>query len=571
MHERRFIFRVACIISVGALLALSATAFAAEGGGDRDKSMLALGREHLANGRYPPAFALLERLRKSESPAIERGAEYYLASACLQAEGPLTKKAALRALEKMATGKTQDIWQVKASICLMMSRAAAGKAEEVIQELNGALSRNSNDEADMLYAEALGDLLVASGDKEGAIRAYEHALAVAKHVTGYLGSAVDETDVKQIRQKLEDARKKEPEDSFAKANALKDDQKFDQALPLYQRVIARFPQHALAHPSGFSLGFCLFGQGKMKEAAQQLRTFIDAQPNGPWRGPAYVLLGDIHLEQFFELEEAKAQYAAAAKLLDEGASTTPGWDGVAYHIHQRMGLVAYVEDNMPEALKWFDSAAKLNPPRFYRVAVGDIPSGVERLADKLRRGEEVSPKEVRRGKKKAVLILLLGDVYYETEDYPKAIPLHLRIADGRESEPTYEQRAWANYQLARMYNMQFKFDESLARYLAVPDSYGKVEWADDALLRAGVVYYTNLRKPKEALECYERIVRKYPSGNEAERAAYYIGVVYEWTGRYEKAKAEYDMFLKVRPQSLYADPIRTVHMVNVEKHLQTRK
>ena len=119
-------------------------------------------------------------------------------------------------------------------------------------------------------------------------------------------------------------------------------------------------------------------------------------------------------------------------------------------------------------------------------------------------------------------------------------------------EASAHQKSWADYQMARIKNITFELEDSLARYLAVAEKYKDSPFADEALLRAGVIYYSNMRKPEEALLCYHRITKDYPKSNEAIRAAYYIAEIYRWTKQIEKAKKSYSSFIRKYPQSGYA-------------------
>ena len=125
--------------------------------------------------------------------------------------------------------------------------------------------------------------------------------------------------------------------------------------------------------------------------------------------------------------------------------------------------------------------------------------------------------------------------------------------------------------MARIHNWSFEFKPALTRFLEVANKYGASPWADDALLRAGVICYMNLDQPEEALKHYRRIVRRFPRRNEADHAAYYIGLVYEWTGRPKKARASYNSFLKRYPGSIYVGGVKRRHLPAVEVMLELEK
>jgi len=195
-----------------------------------------------------------------------------------------------------------------------------------------------------------------------------------------------------------------------KRQKLRKAEKYDPAIKIYSRIVKLHPDHDLASASAFYIGQCYFSLGKMKEAVAQLKGMIDQDDKGSWRGVAYLLLGGIYLEYAFDADQAKQWYESCLKHF-EVSKALPGW-GVGYQVHQRMGIIAYVEDDHKAAIEWFEKASKLDPPRFYVDAHGTMPSGVEVMADKLRRGEEIVPKVALGREKRARLMMTLGEVYY---------------------------------------------------------------------------------------------------------------------------------------------------------------
>jgi len=261
----------------------------------------------------------------------------------------------------------------------------------------------------------------------------------------------------------------------------------------------------------------------------------------------------------------KKYYETGLSLFKSGSDE---WPYMGHFIHLRMGLISYIQDRTEDALTFFKDAKSYEAPKLYEFANENAKIGIDILIDKLANGEEITPREARKGKEKPGLILLLADIAYETDERTRAEDLFLKVADSQELKPAPSQKAWAHYRLGMTYYAQFGFDDALERFLKVADNFKRVSWADEALMRAGVVLYSNQGKGKEAITCFKRVLKEHRKCNQEEKAAYFVGLVYQWTNQKKLALREYKNFLRRFPKSPYADPIREVHLDELENGIK---
>lgn len=516
-------------------------------------------------GNISDAYPILAKLIKAEDLLVRLEASFLLGRVMVKGNH---QEDALKLWEK-ALGEAQGTaWWARLKVAMGGQYKDKGETDKALLAFEEVLTKEPHGEVALDAAIATGDVRVKQKDYPQAVRAYEWAINFAR--TEFSASP----DLGSLNKKLEEARKhlrveQSGEDTslFEEAERLRGQKQWPDARAKYEEFCRRFPESPKAPPATWAIGDCLLGERKVDNAIAWWQSFIQDDRKGPWRGPAYVSVGDALLEFRFDFRSGKEAYETAQRLYDDGASSVAGWSDAAYAIHQRMGVAAYIQNQDEKALKWFESSAAHNPPRPFVVAAGHVPSGVESLVVKLRNREKITPPLVRQGDPNATLLILLGDIHYEADDYKKSRDLHERILVARSLHPSREQRAWSLYQLGRMHNWNFEFEPAIQKYLEVADKHTGVPWGDRALLLAGIAFYST-DKPDEALKCYERILREYPQSADTDRAAYYIGLVYEWTHRYKQAKAAYDRFLQTYPDSAYCGAIRRRHLPVVEISLK---
>lgn len=590
-------------------LLLACCVISAVWGSDAErKALLAIAELDARGALAQVAADDLRRLGVSADATVRRMADFYAAKGQLpaQRESVLKRWQALLAGEQPGT----ELWAL-ITLGLGDSRRQQEPpdADAALLAYQDILTRRPQGLIALRAAIASGEVFAAKGDEAQAAKAWQWALALLER-DRYLDAAKAGISADALKQRLADlgakqAKAKPAEDLvlFRRAEDFRLKGDWLAAVKVYDELMKRFPASSTIPPATWGFGDCLMTAGRLENALQYWSDFVATDPTGPWRAQAMISLGDALLERRFDL-------AAAKGYIDKVAAYYPscrdgqvaGWADMGYAIHQRQGLLAYIDNQPAEAIAWFAKASQCNPPRSYRTAHGNLPSGLDQLIDRLRRGDSLTPASVREGRSEAALILLLADIHQAADDLPKAEPLYQRVIENDQSwieqvanstsdgaigsrllppmlprqpvaklNPTPAQRAWATYQSARIAHTHFAFEQAIAAYLKVADGYKECAWADAALVRAGILYFSNLRKPGEALGCFTRVVNAYPTGDEAQRAGMYVGMIYAWGGNWPKAKAAYLDYLKKFPQSPYAKAISTDLLPEVEAKLAAKQ
>lgn len=594
--------------SCSALLLLCCALVGARGSDVERKALLAIAELDARGALAQVAPDDLRRLSASAEATVRRTADFYSAKRLL----PAQRETVLKRWQGLLAGEQPgtELWAL-ITLAIGDSRRQQDQpdADAALLAYQEILTRRPQGMPALRAAIASAEVFAAKGDAAQAAKSYQWALDLFER-DRYLDAAKSGISDEVLKQRMaglgpQQATAKIGEDValFRRAEEFRLKGDWLAAVKVYDELQKRFPASDTIPPATWGFGDCLLTAGRLENALQYWSDFIAADPAGPWRAQAMISLGDVLLERRFDLPAAKGYIDKAAAFYPTCRDgQVAGWADMGYAIHQRQGLLAYIDNQPTDAIAWFAKAALCNPPRSYRTANGNVPSGLDQLIDRLRRGDSLTPVSVREGRSEAALILLLADIHQAADDLAKAEPLYRRIIENDHSwieqvanstangavgsrllppllprqpvpklNPTTAQLAWATYQGARIAHTRFEFTKAIAAYLQVADGYKDSPWADAALVRAGILYFSNLRKPGEALTCFARVVAGYPQGEEAQRAGMYVGIIYAWGGNHAKAKAAYLDYLKKYPQSPYAKAITGDLLPRVEAQLTSAK
>ncbi len=550
----------------------------------------------------------LQRLSKSSDATVRRMADFYSAKRLLPAQRETVVKR-----WKGLLGEEQPGTELWALITLAIGDSQRQQdqpdTDAALLAYQEILTRRPQGLPALRAAIASAEVFVAKGDAAQAAKAYQWALDLLER-DHYLDVAKAGISAEALKQRMtslgprqDKAKIGEDITLFRRAEEFRLNGDWLAAIRVYHELMQKFPASDTIPPATWGFGDCLLTAGRLENALQYWGDFVVADPAGPWRAQAMISLSDVLLERRFDLVAAKTFIDKAAALYPASLnSQVAGWADMGYAIQQRQGLLAYIDNRPADAIAWFAKAAQCNPPRSYRTANGSVPGGLDQLIDRIRRGDSLTPPAVRAGRSETALILLLADIHQAVDDLPKAEPLYQRVIENDRSwiervanstgdgsigsrllppqlprqpvprlNPTPAQIAWANYQKARIAHTRFEFNKAISAYLLVADDYKDSPWADAALVRAGILYFSNRRKPGEALTCFTRVVENYPRGEEAQRAGMYVGIIYAWGKNHAKAKAAYLDYLKKYPQSPYAKAIAEDLLPRTEAQLTAAK
>ena len=129
----------------------------------------------------------------------------------------------------------------------------------------------------------------------------------------------------------------------------------------------------------------------------------------------------------------------------------------------------------------------------------------------------------------------------------------LALFDGILHRPRNDAEAQeALFQKGRCWNQARQYRKALRCYDAFLTAYKGSQYADDALLRAGVIHVGPLHDAARGARLYTTILERYPDSNAAETALYHLATLAFWDRDWERARALYRRVLETWPEGPYA-------------------
>ena len=155
-----------------------------------------------------------------------------------------------------------------------------------------------------------------------------------------------------------------------------------------------------------------------------------------------------------------------------------------------------------------------------------------------------------------------GDMQFTAKDYAKARQNYERAV---RKAPGTEQAAYALLQAGRCLNQMRQYRQALWCYEQFLTKYRQSQYADDALLRAGVIHVGPLRDMAAGAKLYTTILERYPDSNEAETAQYHLATLAYWKKDFPKALSLYQQVAEIWPDGRYADFIAEKRAPELER------
>lgn len=159
------------------------------------------------------------------------------------------------------------------------------------------------------------------------------------------------------------------------------------------------------------------------------------------------------------------------------------------------------------------------------------------------------------------LRLRLADVFFASEEWKHAEPLYARASKA----PAADDPARAALQRARCLARLGDPEKALSVYDLFRTEHRKSAWADDALLRAGVLCAGPLGDPGRGKKYFREILAEHPDGDRAEAALLYLATLSWWEGRWDEAERLNRAFLNKYPASPFREEILTVRLPAILK------
>lgn len=343
---------------------------------------------------------------------------------------------------------------------------------------------------------------------------------------------------------------------FDKAESLFACKLYREALVLYRQVKNdAYCQEGRA--AGYRLGQCHAALGESTLAIRQWEETAGAirrDTNTTWAAESLKALGDIH---FDVLCDPKSALGAYRRLVE----TYPGSPLVPGTLKQ-IGLVYLHEDRRMEAKAIFEELLRARP----QPDVEAPPSELDRLIAYCDGRHDGRLPVIRAaGNPRLAAGMRRADLYFLAKDYERALDAYKSVERrGRGSEDG----AYALFQAGRCENQLRRYPEALRCFKRFLEDYRESRWADDALVRACVIYVGPLNDPASGAKMCETVLRDHPGGDEADIALAHLATLAYWRKDWKGAKTLHERLLNDYPKSRYVRVIQQVRLPEIERQLK---
>lgn len=337
-------------------------------------------------------------------------------------------------------------------------------------------------------------------------------------------------------------------------------------------------------------GAVLYGLGKYDKAYDLFGIFVKKSPQNPFAGEVFTCLIDCSLERRLDIKRART-YADAAQKWAEAHSAEnmpdhdihappwgvnfrlPGRDTINSFLHSiyiRCGVIAYLQQDYDQAADYFHLAQPYRRKRGFVVVSGHIPTCLEKVVEAAEARKKLTPHDVMTGNRNIQLVLQYADILAEAGLGAKAISLYDEVIGARQDRVTPEQKSWAHFQKAQTVYKKPACLESRADYLAARRECPHAPWAPKALFYAGTITNNFEQDLRKANVYFRQVLEHYPKSKSAIRCGFYVGVSHQQNGEWVKAATAYRRFLKMFPDSMWADPVAD-RLKDVTKKIKKRE
>lgn len=356
-----------------------------------------------------------------------------------------------------------------------------------------------------------------------------------------------------------------------------------EVMGYWTSLIESYPKSAYLEPALRHAGELHRNSDSATDAARAWSQYTQAFADSPWAGRVYADLIDVQLENLFDLDAATKTASAAVqwakrskKQMATLAVDVPEPDDkqlrtLRYGVFLRAGLTAYLDAKYRQSAAMFRMAKPLEPIKPHGPgSLTQARVGLDNVIEAARTSRKLTPDLVLEGDAKARVVMQLADIYLEVGRWKKVISLCDIVIGGKDFVPTAAQKSWAHNQRASAIYSIPDGKNALEDYAAAQKCCPTAPWAAEALFYSGTITNNFLQDHKEASKLFAAVVSTYPESDIADKAAYFVGVAYEWAKDWPAAKKAYQEFLKQYPQSKWVRLVQTRHLPNVEEKLSGR-
>jgi TolA-binding protein len=317
----------------------------------------------------------------------------------------------------------------------------------------------------------------------------------------------------------------------------------------YARIIKLAKTSPQYETAALHDGQCLVEMEQPKAAVAVLEELARWRPKSVYADEALLMAGNVCLEQLDQPTQADAAYR---RLL-----TNYPQSELAREAGYRIGLVLFRKGRWEAAREIFEGERHLRGG----IDTNAPPTELDRLIAACERKQPLVPSHGLMTAGTASRVNL-ADTFFTAREYRKAARTYMQVVQAR---PGTEEAAYCLMQAGRCHNQLHMYQQALRCYEQFLDKYRTSTWADDALIRAGVIYVGPLRSEKKGAAMYEAILERYPKGNQADKALFHLATLAYWHQRKAEAVRLYDSLLKQYPNTKFRQFVEKVQLPRLRK------
>ena len=262
--------------------------------------------------------------------------------------------------------------------------------------------------------------------------------------------------------------------------------------------------------------------GGLDKAADAYLRFLDRNPGDLMSDEARMRLGYVYLKTGSYDQALAPLTASLAAATDES---------VEIDIRYRLGFIYHLLEKWEEVIDTYeiflaeygtseyDLTTDSESPYYPLSAIGDI----------------IYKNEV---------FLRLGDAYFNSADYARALASYLDLLARSQDLPV---REWARHQVGISYDRLARWAEAVNAYETFLANYPESNFVDQARLRLGFGYF-HVTSYEEALDEFRYSLTRAWDDNTITLLEYKVGQTLERLGRWEEALAAHEGFITKHPE-----------------------
>jgi len=341
--------------------------------------------------------------------------------------------------------------------------------------------------------------------------------------------------------------------------------KYESAQKYFERVAYTYTRIEEAPLSLYYDGLCLLKLKEYKKAGERFALLVKEFPLHPLSKEAEYLVAESIYENA-KKERWGANPTATLnyilKYLDEVIEKYPGTELADKSYYLRAEAIRKLTDTFNE-MKNYEAAR-----RTYALLVGYEEMHLKPPEEKKKKEEEKIeiPAKVSRNPITAEYRKLAWDLYLK-KHYKEALHLYHQFLI---EDPQNPEADWVQYTVAMCYAGMKDYKKSIEELRKVVERYPASKYADNALERMAMYYWTCLEQPQKAIEVYKEILEKYPEADTAPYAQYYFGIIYAQLENYPRARQELTNLIRLYPESQLIERARE-QLLEISKKEATEK